>query len=522
MSNVVTYILDLQNNLSGGIQDATQKVNALESAMGSLKTAAVAALSIGAVTAFGKSVIDAGTMVENATTGLTTLLGSASEAARVVKNEMEDATKTPFAFEGLLNANKALISAGVNADKARKDVLNLSNAIAATGGGDVELQRMVVNMQQISNTGKATSQDIKQFAFAGINIYKVLAEATGKPIEKVKDMEVSYDLLTMALEKAHQKGGIYYNGLENMANNTSVKISNVGDAMFQFMNSVFVETKPLIDETLSDILSLISSISNGFQSLIHWLKENKQSLETVGVAILAGAAAFGVMTVAMNASAIAAAIDAVVMGTLATVIDGCAIAMEFLNATFIASPIGWIVLGVAGLAAGVMALIHHFGSFQNAMKDTWEIIKAFGTGVVGVFKGIGETIIGALTFNPAMIKKGAQDAIKAAKDAGTEISAIWNNKDAQEAAAKGKNLVPKETKGATGKDGKAAVTAAEPKTKAQGQKNVNIHIAINGGLIHGDFKIVTNKISEGMGKVKDIVAEALTGAINDSQIIATN
>ena len=85
-----------------------------------------------------------------------------------------------------------------------------------------------------------------------------------------------------------------------------------------------------------------------------------------------------------------------------------------------------------------------------------------------------------------------------------------------------KSLIANRGKDGGTKKSTTSDTIADPKTKATGQKNVNIHIAINGGLIHGDFKIVTNKLGEGLGKVKDMVAEALTGAINDSQIVASN
>ena len=174
MDNQIRYTVTANDMLSGKLQGMNQNANILNGTMANLGTAIAGAFSVYAITGFVKSVVSAGTTVENATTGLTTLLGDAGEATRVIQNTMQDATKTPFAFEGLLSANKALISAGIDADKARKDVLNLANAISATGGGNDELTRMVVNMQQISNSGRATSQDIKQFAYAGINIYKVL------------------------------------------------------------------------------------------------------------------------------------------------------------------------------------------------------------------------------------------------------------------------------------------------------------------------------------------------------------
>lgn len=264
MPEKVEYELSLKDLLTKNLQAADAMANKFESTMNRIGTGIATYFTADAIINFGQKMMNAGTMVENARTGLTTLLHDANAASEVIKNTMQDASSTPFAFEGLLSANKALISAGVDAKTARQDVLNLANAIAATGGGDVELQRMVVNMQQIKNTGKATALDIKQFAYAGVNIYAALAAATGKPIEKVKDMEVSYDMLTLALRKAHEQGGIYANGLENMQKNTSVRISNLGDNVFQFMVKMFDSLKPIIDPILDGLNDGIQWISNKY------------------------------------------------------------------------------------------------------------------------------------------------------------------------------------------------------------------------------------------------------------------
>lgn len=266
MPESVQYELSLKDlNLIKTLQSADAMAQKFENTIGNIGKGLATYFAVDTIMNFGRKMIEAGTTVENARTGLTTLLRDANQAGEVIKNTMQDASRTPFAFEGLLAANKALISAGVDAKSAREDVLNLANAIAATGGGDAELQRMVVNMQQIKNTGKATALDIKQFAYAGVNIYQALAAATGKPIEKVKDMEVSYTLLTQALKKAHEEGGIYANGLENMAQNTSVKISNMGDTMFQFMVKMFDSLKPIIDPVIEGITGAINWVSSKYE-----------------------------------------------------------------------------------------------------------------------------------------------------------------------------------------------------------------------------------------------------------------
>jgi tape measure domain-containing protein len=281
MDNKVIYTVTANDILSGKLREMDKNARGLEGTMGSLASKIGMAFGAYQVAGFVRSVISAGTTVEDAMTGLTTLLGNSAEANRVVQNTMADASATPFAFEGLLSANKALIGAGVSADGARTDVLNLANAIASTGGGDDELQRMVVNMQQIRNVGKASALDIKQFAFAGVNVYKALADATGKPIESIKGMEISYDMLTMALQKAHDKGGIYYNGLENMSKNTSVRISAIGDAVFQTMNDLFQDFKPMIDGVLESTMSLI----DGVKELLGWFREHRAVTTALGEAI---------------------------------------------------------------------------------------------------------------------------------------------------------------------------------------------------------------------------------------------
>ena len=109
--------------------------------------------------------------MEQYRTMFTTLTGSAEEADRVIQQLQADAQKSPFDSASLIQANQYLISAGVSADEARTMINSLGDAVSATGGGSAELERMAQNLQQIKNVGKASSQDIKQFANASINIY---------------------------------------------------------------------------------------------------------------------------------------------------------------------------------------------------------------------------------------------------------------------------------------------------------------------------------------------------------------
>ena len=192
--------------------------------------------------------------MEKYQTGLTTLLGSAEEAAAVMEQIRKDAASTPFDVDSLTQANQMLISTGMSAGDARKDVLNLANAIAATGGGSAELSRMAANMQQIKNVGKATAMDIRQFAMAGINIYGLLADATGKTTEEVKDMEVSYELLSAALEKAAAEGGKYAGAMEAQSQTFNGRMSTLKDNVMQLEGAL---TEDLFNQLSGTALPMV-------------------------------------------------------------------------------------------------------------------------------------------------------------------------------------------------------------------------------------------------------------------------
>lgn len=166
---------------------------------------------------FVQSGIEYNAQIEKYTTGFTNMLGSAEAAQQVMSQIQEDAAKTPFDVESLTKANQFLISAGENASYARDTVMALGDAVSATGGGNDELNRMSQNLQQIANTGKATTADIKQFAYAGIDVYGILADYTGKSTAEVQNMTISYDLLTQALQAAYKEGGRYYNAMSDLS-----------------------------------------------------------------------------------------------------------------------------------------------------------------------------------------------------------------------------------------------------------------------------------------------------------------
>lgn len=207
---------------------ASAKATVLANMLTSLGTKAV-----GLAKGFVEMGISYNAEIEKYTTGFTNMLGSAQAAQEAMQAIQEDAARTPFDVASLTQANQLLISAGENAAYSRKVINALGDAVSATGGGNAELSRMAANLQQIANVGKAATIDIKQFAYAGINIYQILADYTGKSVQEVQNMTISYDLLSQALIAASEEGGRYYNAMDTQSQTMNGRISTLKDNVSQ-------------------------------------------------------------------------------------------------------------------------------------------------------------------------------------------------------------------------------------------------------------------------------------------------
>lgn len=235
-----TTALKAANNGMEGFASSTDKASS-KSLAGAIAQGTIMAgvfsklyaAALSAAEGFISSGIEYNAQIEKYTTGFTNMLGSAEAAQQVMSQIQEDAAKTPFDVESLTKANQYLISAGENAGYARSTIMALGDAVSATGGGNDELNRMSQNLQQIANTGKATAADIKQFAYAGIDVYGILADYTGKSTTEVQKMTISYDLLTQALQAASEEGGRYYNSMDTQSQTMNGRVSTLQDNVKQ-------------------------------------------------------------------------------------------------------------------------------------------------------------------------------------------------------------------------------------------------------------------------------------------------
>lgn len=323
------------------------------------------------IVALGTVGVSYNAQLEQYRTMFTTLTGSAEEADKILTQLQQDAQKSPFDSSALIQANQYLISAGVSAEDARKTILDLGNAVAATGGGSDELNRMAQNLQQIKNVGKASAQDIKQFANAGINIYGLLAESTGKTVEQVKDMDVTYEELANAFALASQEGGKYARAMEAQGQTLNGSLSATKESVRMLLGEITESAMPIIVKILEKIREVISWLSSLDD-------ETKKTILIVGAIVAAVGPALVIIGTIISS-----------LGTLVGAIG------------MLISPMGLIVAAITAVIAIGVALYKNWDEIKAKASELW-------TGIKDTFDKIKSSITEKIN--------SARDAVKSAID----------------------------------------------------------------------------------------------------------
>ena len=355
------------------------KINTISDKINSLGNKLTTRLSLPIAAVVGSG-LNYNAEIEKMTTAYSTFLGDAKEADKVVTQIKNNASKTPFDATSLIKANQMLISTGENADASQKTIMALGDAITATGGGNDELTRMASNLQQIKNAGKATAMDIRQFAYAGIDVYGLLADYTGKTTEEVKDMEISYEDLSGALQKASQNGGKYYDAM-NKASETLAGQTKQLKAQFKDMTGEL--TKSLMP-VAKKIVNKASDLINKFDKLSDSEKENilkiglmvaaagplLKVLGTLGNTVGTTVKGFGTFAQAVGVMANKTTSANETVNKLAKVLQG------------LSSPLGIAALGITAAVGIIIAEV------EKAKKETESKFKAMADGVNSFVDGV--------------------------------------------------------------------------------------------------------------------------------------
>lgn len=168
----------------------------------------------------------------------------------LVANQKALGAQIGISADKLIDANKMLIAAGVSGEQSQKAIEGLSKAIVATGGGSEELSRMASNLQQIQSVGKASSADMKQFAMAGVDVYSLMADTTGKTVEELHDMDITFDMIVEALTAATSEGGKFFEAVNAGTDTLNGKTAMLESAWREGLGTAFEPVNTALREKL--------------------------------------------------------------------------------------------------------------------------------------------------------------------------------------------------------------------------------------------------------------------------------
>lgn len=492
ISNIV-YKISAIDLISGTLNNINAKTNKLDASMAKFGRTLTTVMTIGAVVEFGKAIVDAGTKVENARIGLTTLLHDSAAAQDVINKAMEDAPKTPFDLVNLIEGEQKLISAGSSAKDARTEFLNLGNAVATTGGNmNEKMNSLVVVMQKIQNRGKATAREMNQFSTQGLNMVGMLQKQGVQVYDNAGKINVSYKQITEGLQKASEKGGQFFGALENMGTSISTKLSNVRDNITNIFVNLFEAGKgifgPVLDglNTVLGFIAKITAPGAGLNTVIFLIR-------TITVALAYQAVAWAVVNRALLQYE---------LGFYALYIAE--------NLALLGIP-----LLIGAIVAGFMYLSDKVGGVTNAFVVLGEVATA-------VFNTIGAGVKFIYDLFDVGFGAAVENFKKSVSDTWSDVADTYNkfSKESDKTKKlKGEGEIPEDKSkfGAATSFGSSKGKGKSSTAGLSGPKITTINISV-GNLIN-EFTIQTTNIKEGTTALKQQVTNVLSQALNDSQLI---
>ena len=170
--------------------------------------------------------------VEKLKTGLSVVFGSDTEANTMFEGIKEYSLESPFGVEQTTEMATLLKQSGIYGT----ELLDTMKMIGDTAGGNEEkFRRIANNYAQIASIGKASMLDMRQFAYAGIPIYKKVAEELGVSQsvlrQMISDGEVTNEVIEKVFKTMTSEGGEFYKAVERGAETLNARLVNLKDSM---------------------------------------------------------------------------------------------------------------------------------------------------------------------------------------------------------------------------------------------------------------------------------------------------
>lgn len=169
----------------------------------------------------------------------TSMLHSGEKAKKLMGELVDFSANTPFDLKGVSQSATQLVAYGTAADDVIDRLTRLGNIAA---GLSQPIGDLVYLYGTSMTQGRLMTEDLNQFAGRGVPIFSELAKVMGVNKEEIKDLasegKISFSYLEQVVENLTNKGGMFYNLMEEQSKSVTGKISNLGDTIDTIFNDL--------------------------------------------------------------------------------------------------------------------------------------------------------------------------------------------------------------------------------------------------------------------------------------------
>lgn len=345
------------------IEDAQNAAKKLKDELQNLSGTLTTRVTLPIVALGGAALKMAGDM-EQAQVAFTTLLGSASEAEKFVKDLQGFAAETPFEMKGLQDSARKLLAFGFQSKQVLPMMTAIGNAVSALGGGAVEIESVTRAIGQMQAKGKVSAEEMNQLAEVGINGWDLLASKMGQTQAEIMAQAQAGTLAAgPAIEAMLSELNARFSGaMEDQSKTFLGRLSTLKD------NASFALAE--FGKALMPVANSIMTVFSGLTWLLGAFGKLPGPIQVAGLALLVMAAAAGPML--RLVLMIDAARKSIIVASLAARIG----AISFRGMwTAALGPVG-LVIGALGLVAGGITLLwRRCEPFREAVTRMWTAIK---------------------------------------------------------------------------------------------------------------------------------------------------
>lgn len=428
MSNVLKYVLELQDKMSVSLKKVGISANSTKSDVKNLKDEVnslnnlkldkfsntfkrtVASLGIGYSVS---KVLQTGMEQGMKNVSFEVLFGGEEPAKRMIDNINNYAAKA-YGKSAVTNSVQMMRGFGI----ATEEIMPSLQAIGDIAMGDTgHFQSLTLAFSQMSSTGKLMGQDLLQMVNAGFNPLTQMSKTTGKSVAQLKD-EMSKGLITSemvakAFKDATSEGGLFHGMIEKISNTAGGQwqkvLSNVQLRMLDLYNIIepyLIPALKALNKFLSDPIGtigrLVDKVTKAYPVISGAIIGITAAIVGYKVAILALAGVKAVIT-GMKAALFAYEI---VVFAVKNATSLWTAAQWLLNVALSLNPIGLIIASIVALIAVISWVIFKTDGWGNMWQHTVNGAKLIFKAFVESIKLYFNTMINGLMIGLNKIKEG--------------------------------------------------------------------------------------------------------------------